>query len=67
MAEVKKTSGGVTFDLRTIPPLKEFEFHVKRFTARVSDFSHYFEGLGIWFRARMGEQFGTEGRASGGK
>lgn len=65
MAKVTSDSGGITFDLRTEPPLKQFEFNIKRFTAGISDFTPYFEGLGVWFKARMGDVFGSEGAASG--
>ena len=67
MAEVSRKAGGVEFDLRTIPPLKEFQFRVSRFTKGVGDFTTYFEGLGVWFKARMGDVFGSEGKASGSR
>ena len=67
MANVTRSKTGVTFDLRTDPPLKEFQYRVNRFTEGVSDFSHFFEGLGVWFKARMGDVFGSEGAASGAR
>jgi hypothetical protein len=67
MANVTRQSSGVTFDLRTEPPLKEFQYRINRFTEGISDWSTFFQGLGVWFKARMGETFGSEGSASGGK
>lgn len=65
MAEVTKGSAGVTFDLRTVPPLKEFQFRVSRFTKGISDWSGVLRAYGELFRRQMGEQFETEGRAGG--
>jgi len=67
MANVTRQNAGVTFDLRTEPPLKEFQYRIDRFTEGISDWSTFFQGLGVWFKARMGETFGSEGSASGGK
>lgn len=56
---------GAEFHLHTEPPLKELQFRLSRFSDNISDFSSFFAGLGPWFKARMGDVFGSEGAASG--
>lgn len=53
------------FDFRSVPPLKEFQFRVNRFADGISDFRTMFSALGELFKREMGEQFETEGSASG--
>jgi hypothetical protein len=65
MAEVKRQNSGVTFDLRTVPPMKEFQFRVSRFTKGISDWSGFFKAASELFKRQMGEQFETEGAAGG--
>jgi len=65
MAEVTRNAGGVTFDLRFDPPLKEFNFSVNRFTDGIEDWSGMLRSAGELFKRHMGEQFETEGKAGG--
>ncbi len=65
MATVSRQSAGVTFDLRTEPPLKEFQFKMSRFSEGISDWGGALRAYGELFKRQMGEQFETEGRASG--
>ena len=65
MANVTRQSSGVTFDLRTDPPLKEFQYRVNRFTKGIEDWGGALRAYGELFKRQMGEQFETEGRASG--
>lgn len=65
MATVTRQSSGVTFDLRTDPPLKEFQFKMSRFSEGISDWGGALRAYGELFKRQMGEQFETEGRASG--
>jgi len=65
MATVTRQNAGVTFDLRTEPPLKEFQFRVSRFTKGIEDWGGALRAYGELFKRQMGEQFETEGRASG--
>lgn len=67
MATVSRQRSGVTFDLRTDPPLKEFEFKLSRFTEGISDWSGVMRAFGELFKRQMGEQFATQGRASGSR
>ena len=61
----ERINAGVTFDLRTIPPLKEFQFRVSRFTKGIEDWSPALRGYGELFKRQMGEQFATAGAISG--
>lgn len=65
MATVTRKRGGVEFDLRTIPPLKELQFRIDRFTKGISDWSGLLTTFGALFQRQMGEQFETEGAISG--
>jgi len=65
MAEVARNTGGVTFDFRTEPPMKEFQFRVSRFTEGISDWTTALSACGQLFQRHMGMQFETEGEASG--
>lgn len=65
MATVSRQNAGVTFDLRTDPPLKEFQFKVSRFSKGIEDWGGALRAYGELFKRQMGEQFETEGRASG--
>lgn len=65
MATVSRQSAGVTFDLRTDPPLKEFQFQIDRFEKGISDWSPALRVCGELFKRQMGEQFATAGAASG--
>jgi phage gpG-like protein len=67
VATVSRKSAGVTFDLRTDPPLKEFEFQLSRFTEGISDWSPMFSRIGGVFRQQMSKQFQTEGAAGSGR
>lgn len=67
MAEVTRQNGLAVFDLRTDPPLKEFQFSLSRFSGGISDWSGYFRSLGEWFQAAMVRQFATEGKDTGEK
>jgi phage gpG-like protein len=67
MANVTRQSAGVTFDLRTDPPLKEFEFKLSRFSKGISDFSPMFERIGGVFRQQMKKQFQSEGALGSGR
>lgn len=65
MPKVTRQRAGVEFDLRTDPPLKEFQYRVSRFTKGVSDFSTFFSAVGEWFKTLMAKQFETEGSETG--
>ena len=65
MADVTRNNSGVTFDLRTIPPLKEFQFRVSRFTKGITDWSPALRAFGELFKTQMALQFETEGAAGG--
>ena len=65
MAEVTRSAGGVEFDFRMDPPLKEFNFRVNRFTSGIEDWSGMLRSVGELFKRHMGEQFETEGKAGG--
>ena len=65
MADVQRRNSGVTFDLRTDPPMKEFQFRVSRFTKGISDWSPVLRAFGDLFKGQMALQFETEGQASG--
>ena len=65
MADVARSSSGVTFDLRTIPPLKEFQFRIDRFAKGITDWSPVLHAYGELFKSQMVMQFETEGAASG--
>jgi hypothetical protein len=67
MATVTRQSAGVTFDLRTDPPLKEFQFRVSRFTKGIEDWGGALRAYGELFKRQMGEQFETQGSASGSR
>ena len=65
MAEVARNTGGVTFDFRTEPPMKEFQFRINEFSKGISDWSTALSACGKLFQKHMGMQFETEGAASG--
>lgn len=47
------------------PPLKQFNFQIKRFTAGISDWTPPLHAAGELFKRQMVVQFETEGKASG--
>jgi hypothetical protein len=53
------------FDIRSIPPLKEFQFNILRYAKGISDWKPLFHSFGSLFKAQMVEQFETEGKMSG--
>lgn len=53
------------FDLSFLPPLKEFHFAVDRFAEDIEDFGDLFRTWAGLFQKEMGEQFETQGAASG--
>ena len=59
--DIKTGRGGPTFDFRTIPPLKEFQFKLTRFTAGISDFTPMFERIGHAFVKQQKKHFQSEG------
>jgi hypothetical protein len=65
MATVSRQSAGVQFDLRTIPPLKQFQFNIDKFVKGISDWGPALRVCGELFKRQMGEQFSTGGAASG--
>ena len=65
MAGVSRSNSGVTFDLRTDPPMKEFQFRVNRFAKGIEDWSPVLRAFGELFKRQMVEQFETTGAASG--
>lgn len=65
MATVTRQRAGVTFDLRSDPPLKEFEYRVSRFTKGITDWRGAFHAMAELFKRQMVEQFETQGSASG--
>jgi len=61
-----RTVGGVTeFDLRTIPPLKDFQFRIDEFNKGITDWTVPLTACGELFRRQMMEVFTSEGGASG--
>ena len=58
---------GATFDLRTDPPLKEFEFRLSRFADGITDFTEMWQYVGGAFRTMMKEQFKSEGALGSGR
>lgn len=67
MAGVTRSGSGVTFDFRTDPPLKEFQFKLSRFTEGLSDFTPMFERIGGVFRQQEKKQFQSEGALGSGR
>jgi hypothetical protein len=67
MAEIRSHGGATDFDLRTIPPMKEFQFRIFEFNKGISDWSDAFTACGKLFQRQMALQFETEGAISGAK
>ena len=67
MAGATPGKGGIDFDFRIDPPIKELHFRIRRFTEGVSDMRGLFSALAELFKREMGEQFETEGGVSGGR
>ena len=63
----RQSASEISFDLRTDPPLKEFQFKLKRFAEGLSDFSGFFGALGEWFKTQMVLQFETQGAFTSGR
>lgn len=66
-AQTSGGTGGVTFDLRTDPPLSQFHFKLSRFARGIADWSGFFSALAEWFKAQMVKRFETEGAWGGAK
>ena len=67
MPSVSPVGKGMQFDIRSIPPLKEFQFNIERYAKGISDWVPLFRRFGPLFKAQMVEQFETEGAMSGAK
>jgi hypothetical protein len=65
MAHSKQADGLVTFDLRTVPPMKELQFKLSRWTELISDWDPLMHLYGDRFKRQMVEQFATQGEMSG--
>ena len=67
MPSVSPIGKGMQFDLRSIPPLKQFQFNIERFAKGITDWKPLFHRFGPLFKTQMVEQFETEGEMSGAK
>lgn len=67
MANMTRQNGGVTFDFRIDPPLKEYQFRLSRFADGISDWRGCWPAVGELFKRQMVEQFVTEGKATGSR
>ena len=65
MATPALKPGAKMFDLRTVPPLKEYQFAVDRFTKGITDWRPALHLCGDVFKGQMRSQFNTQGRETG--
>jgi hypothetical protein len=65
MAGVTRRGDVIRFDLRTEPPLRDFQFDIDRFTEGITDWTVPLTACGELFKRQMMEVFASEGQASG--